>query len=353
MAAATPTEQASEERATDIVIGNTTIRPGQDTIVDLPLAGLYTHTQLTLPVHVVNGKKPGPTLALLAAIHGDELNGVDIIRRVIAHRDIKRLRGRLLAVPIVNVFGFINRSRYLPDRRDLNRSFPGRREGSVASRLAHLVTTEVVSKADFCIDLHTGAIDRPNLPQIRANLDVPGVLDLARAFETPVIIDANTIEGSLRAYAESNDMPLLVYEAGEALQFDEFSIKAGFRGVLRVMRTLGMLRPVKRKRPAIEAIISRGTSWVRAPASGIVHARCRLGDRVAAGQLLANMADPFGQNLTEVKAQSAGILIGRSTLPLAHEGDALFHVASFDNLGAVKATVEEFQQVHSAADGWG
>jgi predicted deacylase len=339
--------------ASDILIGNTTVKPGEQAIVDLPIADLYTHTQLTLPVHVVNGRKPGPTLALTAAIHGDELNGVDIIRRVIKHRDIKRLCGKLLAVPIVNVFGFINRSRYLPDRRDLNRCFPGRKQGSVAGRLAHLVTSEIISKADFCIDLHTGAIDRPNLPQIRANLDNPRTLEIARAFETPVTIDANIVVGSMRAYAEQNNIPMLVYEAGEALRFDEFCIKAGFRGVMRVMRSLGMLPDAKRQRPPLDTIISRGTTWVRAPASGIVHARCRLGQRITADQVLANIADPFGQNQTEVRAPTAGILIGRSTLPLAHEGDALFHIATFDNLGAVKATVEEFQMVHSAADSWG
>ncbi|MDX1561787.1 MAG: succinylglutamate desuccinylase/aspartoacylase family protein, partial [Gammaproteobacteria bacterium] len=310
MVARTKTRQAKKKKAPPknqpVTVGGISVAPGEDAIVDLPVADLYTHTQLTLPVHVINGKHPGPTLFLTAAIHGDELNGVDIIRRVLRHRDIKRLRGQLLAVPIVNVYGFVNRSRYLPDRRDLNRSFPGRKKGSVAARLAHLVTSEIISQADFGIDLHTGAIDRPNLPQIRANLDNPKVLEIAEAFETPVIIDANIVAGSLREYAEANGIPLVVYEAGEALRFDELSIKAGTRGVLRVMRMLGMLPPSDGKRTKIQSLISRGTSWTRAPASGIVHAKCRLGQRVSEGQSLASIADPFGQNQTEVEATAAG-----------------------------------------------
>jgi hypothetical protein len=336
-----------------IVVGGVSVAAGEDAIIDLPVADLYTHTRLTLPVHVMNGRRPGPTLFISAAIHGDELNGVDIIRRVLKHRDIRRLRGQLIAVPIVNVYGFINRSRYLPDRRDLNRSFPGRAKGSVAGRLAYLVTSEIISKADYGIDLHTGAVDRPNLPQIRANLDNPDVLAIAQAFETPVIIDTNLVAGSLREYTDKQGIPLVVYEAGEALRFDEFSIKAGVRGVLRVMRMLGMLPARDRRHGSVEPVISRGTAWMRAPASGIVHAKCRLGERVAEGQILALITDPFGENQTEVTASAAGIVIGRSNLPLAHEGDALVHVATFENPREAKATIDEFQQAHDVERSWG
>jgi len=352
MAAVTKRRRGAE-RNEPIAIGDRSVAPGEDAIIDLPVADLYTHTRLTLPIHVINGRHAGPTLFVTAAIHGDELNGVDIVRRVLKARDMKRLRGALIAVPIVNVFGFVNRSRYLPDRRDLNRSFPGRRKGSVAARLAHLVTSEIITHADYGIDLHTGAIDRPNLPQIRANLDDPRVLEMARAFETPVIIDANIVAGSLREYAEANRIPMVVYEAGEALRFDELSIRAGLRGVLRVMRSLGMLPPRPRQSKPIEPLISRGTTWVRAPASGIVHVRCRLGQRVNEGELLALIADPFGENQTEVAATATGIVIGRVNLPLAHEGDALFHIATFDDPKTAKATIEEFQQALAVDRSWG
>ncbi len=335
-----------------IEIGGTTVEPGRRAIVDLPIADLYTHTQLTLPVHVINGRRAGPTLVITAAIHGDELNGVDVIRRLLKTSEIKRIHGRLLAVPIVNVFGFINRSRYLPDRRDLNRSFPGREKGSVAARLAHLVTTEIVAKADIGIDLHTGAVDRSNLPQIRCDTSDPQLLDLARAFETPVIVDADLRDGSLRAYAAENGIRMLLYEAGEALRFDELSIRAGVRGIRRVMRSLGML-PERRRKRRFEPVICKSTTWIRAPGSGVVIARCRLGQHVAAGQVLATIGDPFGEKQTEVRADNAGIVIGRSMLPLAHEGDALFHLGEYDVAVDAAATLEEFQQRHSIDGSWG
>jgi hypothetical protein len=342
-------------RAKAIVIGGTSVAPGRRAVIDLPVADLYTHTRLTLPVHVVNGRHPGPTLFLTAAVHGDELNGVDIIRRVLKLREITRLHGRLLAVPIVNVFGFINRSRYLPDRRDLNRSFPGREKGSVAARLAHLVAREIITKASFGIDLHTGSADRTNLPQIRGNLSDPKVLELAKAFGAPVIINSTSRDGSLREFAAENGIPMLVYEAGEALRFDELSIKAGVRGVRRVMRALGMLPAKERRRARVDPVVSRDTTWVRAPRSGIVRVQCRLGERVEPGQQLATIGDPFGETQAAATATVAGLVIGRSTLPLAHEGDALFHIAEFEDghEAKVEASVEEFQQAHAVDDPWG
>lgn len=336
-----------------ILIGNRNVLPGERVVVDLPVADLYTHTRLTMPVHVVNGRRRGPTLFITGALHGDELNGVEIIRRVLRLSALKRLRGCVLAAPIVNVFGFINRSRYLPDRRDLNRSFPGREKGSIAARLAHLVATEIVTKADYGIDLHTGAIDRTNLPQIRAELSNPEVARLAEAFGTPVIIDASLVGGSLRELAAKHEIPILCYESGEALRFDELSIRAGVRGVGRVMRALGMLPQRTATRPAIAPVRANTTTWVRAPASGIVRSESRLGQRVVAGELLAVVSDPFGEIEIKVEATVAGIVIGRSTSPLAHEGDALFHIARFDDSREAQAIVDEFQEAHSVEATWG
>jgi len=336
-----------------IEVGGQEIAPGEHLIVDLPVADLYTHTQLTMPVHVVNGRRAGPTLFLTAAVHGDELNGVEIIKRVLRLSALKRLKGCLLAAPIVNVFGFINRSRYLPDRRDLNRSFPGLERGSIAARLAHLVATEIVAKANYGIDLHTGAVDRTNLPQIRANLSDPEVLKLAQAFGTPVIIDANLRDGSLRQYAAENGIPMLLYESGEALRFDELSIRAGVRGIARVLRLLGMLPRRALKRPHIDPVRANTTTWVRAPTSGIVRPECRLGERVRSGQRLAKVSDPFGEREIEVLSTVSGLVIGRSTSPLSHEGDALFHVARFEDTGEAQATVDEFQESHDVDELWG
>ncbi len=235
-----------------ITIGGETVPPGTRRIVDLPVANLYTHTSLNMPVQIVNGRRAGPTLFVTAAIHGDELNGVEIIRRLLQLKTLAILRGTLLAVPIVNVHGFLDQSRYLPDRRDLNRSFPGSAKGSIASRMAHTFLREIVSKAECGIDLHTGAINRSNFPQIRANLVDEATKEIAKVFGAPVVLDASIRDGSLRSCASDRGFPMLVYEAGEALRFDEMSIKAGLRGVLRVMRHLEMLPPVK-SRAAIEA----------------------------------------------------------------------------------------------------
>jgi hypothetical protein len=257
------------------------------------------------------------------------------------------MRGTLLAVPIVNVHGFLDQSRYLPDRRDLNRSFPGSRKGSVASRMAYTFMHEIVDKSDFGIDLHTGALNRCNLPQVRGNLDDEATLQLAKAFGAPVIIDSNARDGSLRQCAADKGMPMLIYEAGEALRFDELSIRAGLRGTLNAMRHIGML-PLSKKTSTAAPVVADSTSWVRAPESGIVVPRVELGSRVTEGQVLAVIGDPVSDEEAQVTAPFDGIVIGHSKLPLAHEGDALFHIAAFKSVSRAENRVEEFAAVHGA-----
>jgi predicted deacylase len=283
---------------------------------------------------------------ICAAIHGDELNGVEIIRRLLKRKILHSMRGTLIAVPIVNVHGFLDQSCYLPDRRDLNRSFPGSRRGSIAARMANTFITEIVAKAECGLDLHTGAINRSNLPQIRANLDDDRNLELAKKFGAPVIIDSTIRDGSLRGCAAERGIPLLVYEAGEALRFDDIAIRAGLRGIIRVMRHLGMLPDGTATKP-LEPVIADSTSWVRAPASGIVNRKVELGTRVVSGQPLAVIGDPLGEGQESASAPFDGIVIGRSNLPLAHEGDALFNVAAFKSVSRAETRVEQFAATHS------
>jgi predicted deacylase len=332
-------------RGKEIVIGGTTVQPGQRVDITLPVASLYTATSIGMPVHVICGRKAGPTLFVSAAIHGDELNGVEIIRRLLRRKVIGTVRGTLIAVPIVNVHGFLDQSRYLPDRRDLNRSFPGSPRGSIAARLANRFIEEIVSKADYGIDLHTGAINRANLPQIRANLDDERTLEIAHAFGAPVLIDADIRDGSLRASAAESGFPVLIYEAGEALRFDETSIRAGLRGIFNVMRHIGMLPHREPRRPVVP-VVARATRWVRASSSGIVANRVALGGRVAEGDRLATIGDPLGHREDTVLAPFDGIVIGRSNLPLAHEGDALFHLGSFRDVPKAEDVVESFTTDH-------
>jgi predicted deacylase len=294
-----------------------------------------------MPVHVVCGRRDGPVLFVSAAIHGDELNGVEVVRRLLKRKALNSMRGTLLAVPIVNVHGFLNQSRYLPDRRDLNRSFPGSAKGSIAARMAHTFVNEIVAKADVGIDLHTGAINRSNLPQLRANLDDKATLDLARAFGVPVIVNANLRDGSLRQCAAELGKPMLIYEAGEALRFDELCIRAGLLGTIRAMRHIGMLPPVKTSR-TVEPVMAATTRWVRAPSSGIVSQKAGLGSRVVENQTLAVVGNPLGDDESRVSAPFDGIVIGRSNLPLAHEGDALFNIAAFKSVAKAEDKVEEF-----------
>ncbi|MEJ2297493.1 MAG: M14 family metallopeptidase [Woeseiaceae bacterium] len=330
---------------TPITIGDESVAPGERTTVRLPLADLYTGESIYMSVHVVCGRRPGPVLFISAAIHGDELNGVEVIRRLLDRKALNSIRGTLLAVPIVNVHGFLDQSRYLPDRRDLNRSFPGSRKGSIAARMAHTFVHEIVAKSDYGLDLHTGAINRSNLPQIRANLDDEATREFARAFGVPVIINANMRDGSLRQCAADRGTPVLIYEAGEALRFDEVSIRAGLRGTINAMRHIGMLPQRKSAKP-VSPVIASSTSWVRAPASGIVTRKADLGARVAEGQRLAAVSDPLGDEVVPVTAPCDGIVIGRSNLPLAHEGDALFNIAAFKSVASAENKVEAFTTEH-------
>ena len=317
------------------------VAPGERKVLQLALAQLYTQSPLTVPLEIIHGKQPGPVLLICAAIHGDELNGIEIVNQVLSRVNPARLKGTLVAVPVVNVFGFINKSRYLPDRRDLNRCFPGTEKGSLGSRVAHFFVDKIVNHCSHIIDLHTGAIHRANLPQIRAKLDCDITRSMAESFGAPVILDASIRDGSLRAVAESRDIPVILYEAGEALRFDPVAIKAGTRGVLNVMRTLGMLKATTKK-ASMAHMIAKSTTWIRAEQDGLLHLKTRLGDRVTKGQCLGTITAPLGAEAHEVITPKSGIVIGCLTMPLVNEGDAVFHIASFDAVKQAEINVELF-----------
>lgn len=325
-----------------ITLNGTTVNAGQRETIDLPIGKLYTHAPLSMPVHVICGRKPGPRIFISAAIHGDELNGVEIIRRLLRDKTIKRLRGSLIAIPVVNVHGLLHHSRYLPDRRDLNRSFPGSDKGSLAARVAHVFIEEIVKQCTYGIDLHTGAIHRSNLPQIRANLDDDKTAQLAHAFGVPVILNSNIRDGSLREASAELGLPMLLYEAGEALRFDEVSIRAGVRGIKNVLRELDMLPPSRKPRKINEPFIARSSNWIRTSVSGMFRTVTPLGAHVKKGRVLGIVSDPFGETEHEVIANHEGIIIGKNNLPLVNEGDALFHLARFHETADVAEMIDEF-----------
>ncbi|RHW74931.1 succinylglutamate desuccinylase/aspartoacylase family protein [Colwellia sp. RSH04] len=313
----------------ELKIGEHTILLGQTKKIDLPVAKLYTDADVNLPVYIIRGKKAGPTIFVSAAVHGDELNGIEIIRRLINLKGFKISAGTLIAVPMVNVYGVVNQSRYMPDRRDLNRSFPGSSKGSLAARVANIFLKEIVSHCDYGIDLHTGAIHRSNLPQIRAQLTDEETLEIAKSFGAPVILNSDIIDGSLRDAAVGCETKVLLYEAGEALRFDDFSIRAGIQGIVNVLRHLKMMPKGRVKKKAISQFIANNSSWVRASSSGIVTHHYNLGDQVVKGNLLAEIGSPYGETLGEVFANKSGVIIGKQNIPLVQEGEAMYHIAYF------------------------
>jgi predicted deacylase len=293
---------------------------------------LYDCAPQAMPVHVFHGKQTGPRLLVTAAIHGDEVNGVEIARRLIKKTVLKKVNGTLIVVPVVNIYGFLYQDRYLMDRRDLNRAFPGSKSGSLAARLAHLITKELFTKITHCIDLHAGSLQRTNLPQIRTNLDLSADVDLAKSFSAPVILHAKLRDGSMREFADNNNCPFLLYEAGESLRFDEFSIRTGLNGILKVMNSLGMINLTKELRSSLTPMIAKHSYWVRAPYSGLLHPNKQLGKKVKKGELIAKIANPMGRDEYQVISPFDGIIIGKSNMPMIHEGAAIFHIASFERV---------------------
>ncbi|MGQ4649046.1 succinylglutamate desuccinylase/aspartoacylase family protein [Lyngbya aestuarii] len=314
----------------NIDVGGITIAPGERKRLEIPVARLPTQTMVSLPVTVVNGIQDGPRLWLSAAIHGDEINGVEIIRQVLEKIKPNSLQGTLIAVPIVNVFGFIEQSRYLPDRRDLNRSFPGSPRGSLASRLAYLFMKEIVSRCTHGIDLHTASDHRTNLPQIRANLDDAETYRCAQAFAAPLLMHATIRDGSLRQAATQQGIPVLLYEAGEALRFDDKAIEVGVEGIMRVMGRLGMVQ-WERSQTSMTPVEVTESRWIRASHSGIVHLKVALGQRVQKKQLLCFITDAFGETSFKTYAPCEGLVISHTQNPLVSQGDGMLHLAVLGN----------------------
>jgi uncharacterized protein len=308
-------------------LGGQRIAAGTRETIGLQVSVLANNTPMQLPVHVVHGAAKGPVFFISAVVHGDEIQGVEIVRRVLSTLKNMPLHGTLLAVPIVNSFGFLNHSRYMPDRRDLNRSFPGSDQGSLASLLADLFFQEVVKRSDYGVDLHTAALHRTNLPQVRIAPDDPDLAVLANAFAPPVVLTSKLREGSLRLCAKEAGVKVLLYEGGEALRFDESAIEMGVKGILRVMHSLKMIDHAPAVNSHAAVVLSASSTWVRAPEGGILHSVRRSGDRVGQLEPIGVISDPLGEETVSVVSEDDGIIIGRTNLPIVNRGDALFHIA--------------------------
>jgi predicted deacylase len=332
-----------------LTIGGQSFARGQRGVVDFPLGSLINHQVVAMPVHVFRGRRPGPRLLVCAALHGDEINGIEVVRQLIGHKGLRRLTGDLIAVPVINVPAFLDRSRYLPDRRDLNRLFPGSPRGSLGARLAKAFLDEVALPCSHVIDLHTGAVNRPNLPHIRISPSCEGSRALAEAFHPPVVIESAAAQGTLREYLQRKGKAVLTFEGGQALQFDTHSVRVGIRGVISAMRWLGMLK----ERVGIEAtvekrtrkiVFSDETSWERAPRGGLFKALAQLGQAVSPGMRLGIVADPFSTGSTDVIATNPGVVIGRTDQCIVYEGDGVYHIAVAKNPGQAERRIQRHQE---------
>lgn len=307
----------------NISINGIKVLPGQDVNIDISISRLPSHTLIDLPVYVFRGKKEGPSLLLTAGIHGDEINGVEIIRRLLEKKVLMPEKGTVIALPLVNIYGFIHTSRSLPDGKDLNRCFPGSRSGSLANQLAYIMMKEIVPNMDFGVDFHTGGSRISNFPHIRCVLSHPNNVELASMFGPPYIMNSDLIDKSFRKEAFKKGKTVLVYEGGESLRLDEKAITEGMKGVIRLMNNLGMTeRDVEHQ----ISVVLTTSSWQRAKVSGIFNSYIEYGQEIGKNQVIGTITDPFGNSKLLVKSPNKGYVIGINNMPVVNAGDALFNI---------------------------
>lgn len=312
----------------DLNILGESIPMGASRRLDLGIARLFTHSPVEVPIIIERSTVPGPTVLITAGIHGDEVNGVEVVRQVISHGINKPAKGTVICIPVVNVFGFISKSRFFPDGRDLNRVFPGTKKGSLASRVAHRFTTEVLPLADLCLDFHTGGADRYNAAQVRIAPDDAAVKALADVFHAPFTLVSPYIARSYRETCGKLGIPLLLNESGMSMHLDKEMARRAVDGVIRLLRHLGMLAPgIRVPVPRHTNVLIDHHKWVRADRSGFLHVKVEMHQYVAVGDVLCTISDPYGSKSEPMMAHHAGYVINISRAPMVYQGDAIFNLA--------------------------
>jgi len=324
--------------ASAINVLDVNIEPGSAQRLSWSATELFEGVPVSTPVLVVNGALPGPTLCLTAAVHGDELNGIEMVRRVMHDLDPSKVSGAVIGIPIVNVQGFRRGSRYLPDRRDLNRYFPGNPNGSAAARIAHSFFTNVVAHCDALVDLHTGSFERANLPQIRADLRNPDVMTLTQGFGSMVILHSTPAVGTLRHAATLAGIPAVTVEAGGPSQLELNEVKLGVKGIETLINTLGMTR--KRRLWGEPEPVYYRSSWVRADNGGILLSDVSLGSTVRKGDRLGTITDPMNNAQSELRSPYSGRIIGMARNQVVMPGFAAFHVGIQTDEAPVEDTID-------------
>jgi predicted deacylase len=308
----------------EILINGTRIGLGEQVLTRIHISRLPSGTIIDIPVHVFRGPADGPVVLLMAGMHGDEVNGIEIVRRLLRRKKLQPQRGTILAIPVLNIYGFLNFSREVPDGKDVNRSFPGNGRGSLASRVAAAFVKEILPWVDYGIDFHTGGANRANYPQVRCLFEDPESARLAQAFGAPFRINAGFRPKSLRKEAAKNGKSIIVYECGESLRLEETGLQIGMEGALRVLEALGL--QASGMAPAAAGIACHSTKWVRAKVAGIFRSRVQIGQQVQQGQVIGSIAGPYGEMAISLKAPHGGYVVGLNHMAVVNQGDALFHL---------------------------
>lgn len=314
-----------------LIIDGIAIPLGTEKIIEVEIARLPSGTLIHMPIHVFRSEKPGPVVLLSGGLHGDEINGIEIVRRMVGGKTLRKLKaGTVIALPIINVYGFIHFSREVPDGKDVNRSFPGTPDGSLAAIVAHTISHKILPIIDFGIDFHTGGASRTNYPQIRYSSSDAVGKKVANSFKAPFTLTSGIIPGSLRATARDLGKSIIVYEGGESLRFDEKAIVKAIRGIKRVLVDFGL---VDGKSPVANKVIHISESqWVRADASGLFQSRKQSGQRVTEGEVIGKINNPYNSYTVKVTSPISGYIIGHNNIPMVHRGDALFHIGIVDRV---------------------
>lgn len=308
-----------------MIINGIEIAPGKQKKIEVKIARLPSHSPINLSITVSRSVKPGPVLLLSGGLHGDEINGVEIVRRIVEDDLHVPEIGTIICIPVINVYGFIHFSRYVPDGKDVNRSFPGNKNGSLASRVAYYLTKDIIPQIDYGIDFHTGGADRTNYPQVRCMMDDPRNAELAEVFDAPFTLHAKFRTGSLRQTAAKQGRRIIVYEGGESSRFDEFAIQQGVDGALRVMKHLGLTTAKVPESDHTNRFI-KNSSWIRARSSGLFQTLVESGQHIKKNQRVGYITDPFGEFKVPIKASATGYVIGLNNNPIVHQGDAIMHI---------------------------
>ncbi|RJE71550.1 succinylglutamate desuccinylase/aspartoacylase family protein [Reichenbachiella sp. MSK19-1] len=312
-------------------IHNQEILPGETKNVIVNIARLPSHSPIEITITVSRALEDGPTVLLMGGLHGDEINGIEIVRRLIEHDQHLPIKGTTICIPIINVYGFIHFSRYVPDGKDVNRSFPGNKNGSLAARVAYFLMKEIIPKIDYGLDFHTGGADRTNYPQVRCVMSDPKNAELAAVFAAPFSLHSAYRSRSLRWAAAKLGKKILVYEGGESSRFDQYAIEQGIKGTMRLLAHLGM-RDEEAYEKEYESVLIKSSSWIRAKASGLFLTEVKSGQKVKKNQVVGYIADPFGEFKVPVKSSASGYVIGLNNNPILHQGDAVMHIGVIKNV---------------------